>query len=344
MAAIVDGILASPPVVCFALAYGIIYGLLGIMDLTLAVRFSTGGLLAWAFSHALGEANPPSLSGELWLVALGGAMVVGQGSWWALCRLRSSDGLAMLVGSFGFLQIFEVALQVIFGTSPHVFRGHPVQQGTPILGSTATQLDFLAVGYALASILAVAWILHRTKFGHRLQVVAAGADLARTVFNLQPTRLEWHAVCLASAVLGPAGFLHAVGHGATSSSGARFGLLGFVAAIVAGRSRPLGAVFVAFALSVASSVAVRWPWTAQLIALCGCALGLGLGQVERRSVRLLGAVTVLLTLGAAAWLGDAFPGAALPRAWQPLVPWFIAALALLWRPLGVLRRAAEREA
>jgi branched-chain amino acid transport system permease protein len=348
MAAIVDGIVASPPVVCLALAYGIVYGLLGIMDLTVGVRFAAAGLAGWLLVAQLGIATNPASCPWLWLAVAAASASLGAVLWILLAPLRRGADLWMLVGSFGLACAVEAGLQGGFGAGPQVFRHYPVEVGLPILGTSATPLQILSVAYTAVAVGAVALLVERSPFGHRLRALAADREIARSVFGLRPARLEWAAVLLASSIVGPAGFLYAVGQGVSPTSGARLALLGFVAAILAGRYRPLAAAGMALVLTVASSVAVRWSVANVLLAVVGLAVALHLGRVGIRSRYgphwglIAGCAAALV---AAAEVAGVTPAIAhLPSAYQPLLPWLLAAVALLWRPQGVLAEPTGRVA
>jgi len=82
---VVDSLLMAPPYVCLAMAFGLSYGMLGVMDLTIAVRFAAAAYGGWIGSMLFGlypALDPAALFG-----ALGGAMIVSVAAWSLLAPL-----------------------------------------------------------------------------------------------------------------------------------------------------------------------------------------------------------------------------------------------------------------
>jgi branched-subunit amino acid ABC-type transport system permease component len=141
-----------------------------------------------------------------------------------------------------------------------------------------------------------------------------------------------------------------VGHGVAPASGSHVALLGLVAALVAGRNRPIGAAIVGLVFSVAASLAVRWPLVDLTIAV---AVGGGLLLLSRRGAGLHSptrsgprvALVVCAALALLLGIASVFATPAyLPSGYRPLVPWLIVICSLLWRPDGVFAEAEVRRA
>ena len=356
IAALVDGAFASRPVVCLALAYGIAYGLLGYMDLTVWVRMTVAGYAGWLTVEQLHVATHPAFAPQLWLAAIVGSVVCGALAWALLAPLQRGSELALLIGSLGLSYAASGALQGLFGTAPRVFTTYPVESGIPILGTTATPLQLCAAAYAAAATLVVALILHATRFGTKLEVIATNPEVAQTVFGLRKGRLAWAAMTLVSVIVAPAGLLLAIGGGVTPLTGFQQGLLAFVATITAGRRRPLAAPLVALLFVCVGSAAIRWTaFDLSLVATCAATAAVVYLVLIRklpmyRWRKAFALALAAATLPVAAVLAAAFGapaqgglwGAQLPAAFQPIVPYAVAVAALLWRPRGVLALRSER--
>jgi len=127
----------------------------------------------------------------------------------------------------------------------------------------------IALSYSIVAAVTVFVMLRLRGWGHNLQAVAADADLAETVFGLSRSRVEWTTAAAVAIILAPAGLFYAAGHGVTPTTGTDMSLLAFVAAIVAGRSRPIGAVLVVILLVAVRSVSIRWPLSQFILVVAG---------------------------------------------------------------------------
>jgi branched-subunit amino acid ABC-type transport system permease component len=351
-ASIVEGLLESSFVVCLALAYGLLYGTLRVMDLTVATRAAAAGYGGWWLASLLAHTGNPTLNPLVWLAAIGAALVVTFVLWALLAPLTKSAPLVMLVGSLGLSILLQATYQFLFGAAPRVFGAYPVERGIPFLGTSATRLQLISAIYAILALTVVAGIFHLTTFGKRLRTMAQDPEVAQAVFGIDVQRLAWLTVLLASALAAPAALLYCIGHGVSPFSGVQQGLLAFVASIVAGRERPLGSGFVALVLVVATTLAVK-TGIVELIAFSLLVRSAGyvvwryglhvppLVRVTFLAGAVLLAARVVTALFEAAGLSQ-ISGVRVPSEFQPLVPYALVAAALLWRPRGVLFTAEER--
>ncbi|MCE9637844.1 MAG: hypothetical protein K8T90_19260 [Planctomycetes bacterium] len=351
-----DGVIASPPVVCLALAYGIVFGVLGTMDLTLGVRFAASAYAAHAVTQVLGLEGDPAFHPAAWAAALAGGLVATMLTWWLVRQLEQAGQMAVLIGSLGLSFAVGAALQWAFGARPVGFAGHPVQVGHAILGTTVTPLEGLALAWTCVAVIVAAWTLTRTRFGDRLAIVSADPEFAHANLGLRRGPLAWRAVLLSACLIAPAGFLYGVGHGATSTTGSEQALLAFVAAIAAGPRRPIAAAGSAMLVVVAGRVAVRAQLLelAALMALAAILVPLALALARRRSQRattaivsalviaVLAAPTVAAAIRAVA--GTELGESRIPSGYQPLIPYLLLLVALLLRPRGIWAQREDRVA
>ena len=355
VASIFDAVIASSPVVCIALAYGIVYGILGLMDLTLSARFAAAAYAGWCVADRVNPAGNPAISAAVWVGAITGAMLLTVPTWVLLAPLTRRQPIVVLVGSLGLLSLTQAGFQALFGTAPKVFTGYPAETGIPFLGTAATPLQLLATGYMLLAVLSTALILSRTGFGDRLRAVAEDPEVAHSVFGLDVQRLTWQAVLFAGLLIAPAGLLHAVGNGVAPGTGSQFGLLAFVATIVAGRRRPFAAAGIALALALIGTLSTRWTLVEAIV--CVILGGGSIIAVRKMSSSLpvlargaVAAVALILAIVTSeycvALISDALPveisAFQIPSAYQPLIPYLAIVAALLWRPNGIFADLKQR--
>jgi branched-subunit amino acid ABC-type transport system permease component len=326
----------APPYVVVALAYGILYGLLGQMDLTVAARFTFaayGGAMA---QDILGW--NPAWDPAVWAAGVAFALALAAVCFLLFEPLARQPPLAVLVGSLGIGHALQALFQGAFGATPRSFDHYPVEAGIDLLGTTATPLQLAAVVYVAAVCAFMAWFLRRSGWARRLAAVAANADLAATVFGVSRRRIALQASLLTAGLVAPAAVLHAASHGVSPTTGIDIGLLAFVAAIIVGTGRPLGAAAAALGLVVLRSLAVRWPlW--ELLALASATAAIAaLRRAPRSTERRATAGAALAIAGAAlASRLVALRGSAVvvPGSLQDVVPYAAVVVALLLRPRGL---------
>ncbi len=353
--AFIDGLITSPLLVCLALAYGLVYGLLGVMDLTLGARVAMAGYGALMVAELLGVRSHPLGSVALWLGSLAGALLLATISWWLLAPLRKVESLAMLVGSLGLSYALVAAFQAVFGPTAQAFTSYPVEAGVKFLGTSATPLQLVSVLTMAVTFSALAWLLTRTRLGMAIEAVAADPELARTVFNIDRKRIEWVVVLGSSAVIAPVGFLYAVGHGVEPSTGSSQALLAFVCTIATGKFRPLWAGWTALGLGVFGSLVVGCN-VAQAILLVGSSavyfglLSFSRPQLLAPSTAIRLGIAVVLGLFTAEWLYGLFHPAPtsplvvhrLPSAFKWFAQFALLTALLIWRSEGLLARTLGR--
>lgn len=355
IAAIVDGLVTSPLLVCLALAYGLTYGLLGIMDLTIGARVAASGYGAWLAGQAVGITGNPVAAIPLWLGAVCGALLLGAATWSFLMPLLKTEALSMLIGSLGVSYCLSALFQVFLGANPVTFTTYPVEEGVRILGTTATPLQLTAVGYTLFLTLFLGWILARTRLGASLEVVATDPELGRTVFGLDQQRMAWLTVAITSAIVAPAGFLYAVGHGVSPVTGSGQALLAFVCTIATGRHRPMAAALIAFLIATFGAVLIGWNAVQWLLFGLALTVALVLSMTLRRfrpcplSITLVQTVVVGLAFAHYSYESIPFLGESswanyrVPSAFQWFAQFTLLTICLLWRSRGIMARAMSRE-
>jgi branched-subunit amino acid ABC-type transport system permease component len=346
MEALVDGLMLAPPYVCLSLAYGLVY-MLGILDLSVSARFTAAAYGGWICVRVLGwypAVDPVVLGGSV-LVAVATAAAC----WALLAPLARDNALVGLVGSLGLVYALQALYQLAFGAAPRVYTTYPVESGVTVFGAVGTPLQWAAMGYAVAAVVAVAILLHLPGWGQRLRAVAADPEIASAVLGIRPGRIAWASALFASVLVAPAAVLYGAGHGVSPSTGMDIGLTAFVAAIVAGRERPLGAAVTATFLVVLRSAAIRWSvWELSGAVISGgLAFWIGGCLCRAPAGRVLaglatGAVVFLAIRTVSGASGGLLPPVVVPAEFQDVVPYVLILAGLLLRPAGLLSIQPER--
>lgn len=240
-----------------ALGYTLIFGVLEIVNLAHGEVFMAGALLGYFLVDRLHLPLAAALAGAMAGAALLGAAL----EFLALRPLRRKgvDRLMALISTIG-LSIFlqNLALRLV-GAEPLPFRtalteAPPLRLG-PLVVSRA-QLLVLAVSVAL--MLALTWLLRRTRLGKGLRAVAENPDAA-ALLGVPVGRMVLAAVMLASALGGAAGVL--VGLSFVSvrpDMGYTYGLKGLAVIILGGLGSVPGAVLGGLLMGLVETLTVAY--------------------------------------------------------------------------------------
>src|SRR5687767_2077485 len=114
--------------------------MMGLMDLSVSVRFTAAAYGGWVASRWLGwyPAHDPLVL----LAAIAAAMLAAAICWALLLPLARDEPLAVLIGSLGLTYVLQAVFQLVFGPSPRVYSTHPVESGVVFLGATGTPLQW----------------------------------------------------------------------------------------------------------------------------------------------------------------------------------------------------------
>jgi branched-chain amino acid transport system permease protein len=258
---IADGISYAGLLFLVSLGLTLIFGVLGVLNITHGSLYAMGGytaasLTAFAMRHAL------DITPVLFLVLLLAAVVVGvlMGLLLEVVLLRyfqKKDPVIQLLVTFAAFVIFEDFQKLVWGSSPYSAGEIVSRLGTVELFDVTYTLYQMVVipGIALASYLGLLFFLKKTLWGkqtvalthHREMATALGVDvkkIATLVFVL-------------GAVLGALGGALAVPVSALSPGvGAEMIVLSFTVVASAGLGQITGALITALMIGLARSMAV----------------------------------------------------------------------------------------
>jgi branched-chain amino acid transport system permease protein len=173
-----NGIVAGSTYALFALGFTLMFGVLGVINLTYGFYFSAGALLALYLTAAFGA--------PIWLALPAASLIVGFAAVMLdgllLTRLRKAKApeLASLMVTLGAtLFLYSIATAVL-GTDirrfpPAVFDGGAYE----IDGVRLTLSQLLIVGTAALSVILLLLLMRRTKLGLAIRALAENSDAAQ---------------------------------------------------------------------------------------------------------------------------------------------------------------------
>jgi branched-chain amino acid transport system permease protein len=219
---------------------GLIYaavavGLALIWGITDVLNFAHGeflmlGMYAAYWMFTLGHVDP-TMSAPLVACLLGfvGFMTYSL----VIRRLQKGPPMAIILATFGLAVVLQ-QLAFIFFTPDYRSLPDTLISGSISLGGVSIGRPQVVTGIvALVVIVALFFLVYRTRWGHALQAVAEDRQVAALV-GISPDRVNAQVWVLGSAVVGLAGALLTTFFYVFPSVGTVFGLMAFVAVCMGG--------------------------------------------------------------------------------------------------------------
>jgi branched-chain amino acid transport system permease protein len=251
---LINGITLGAVYALFAIGYTLVFGVLDILNLAHAAIFTAAAFVAFAL---VGSGLPLVAAGTLAIVFGGLLGIALDRVAFAPLRARNAGTLAPLISSIGVGIIIEGVVRGVFGPDQHRFDIGPVSTAQLKFGRLSIgALDLVAVAVAIGFMLALNYVLLRTRLGRSIRAVAddrvaaaiLGVDLERTI------ALTFF---IASALGAAAGILIGLQYGTVSlDMGSRIELKGLAIIVLGGMGSITGAVLGAFILGIAETFSV----------------------------------------------------------------------------------------
>jgi len=219
-----------------ALGYTMVYGVLRFINFAHSDVFMVGAVAGCL----IGKHLP---AGTWWggLTCLVGAMIACAALGMLIERfayrpLRTSPRLNVLITAIGVSLFLEYTFQNehVFGAAPRAFPQVFPQVVWQLRGLTLSSNQLLVVGVALVLMVALQFIVFRTKIGTAMRAVALNPRAAQLV-GINPDVVVSFTFALGSALAGAGGILYALNYQSVEPlMGVMPGLKAFVAAVIGG--------------------------------------------------------------------------------------------------------------
>ncbi|MEB3249865.1 MAG: branched-chain amino acid ABC transporter permease [Merismopediaceae bacterium] len=199
---------------------------------------------------------------NLWLsmgLGMGGtilAMLLSEWLLWKPMRDRRASSTTLIIISIGLALFIRNGILLVWGGENQNYQG-PVIQAQEFLGLKLEYNRLLVIGMAIAAMIALHFLLQKTKIGKAMRAVADNVDLAR----VSGINVEWVVIWtwIITAVL-------------TALGGSMFGLITalkpnmgwflilpmFASVILGGIGNPYGAIAGGLIIGVAQEISVPW--------------------------------------------------------------------------------------
>ena len=263
-----------------ALGYTLVYGVLRLINFAHSEVLMTGGFAGYFYLHyTIGNhPAPTSLAVSLFYIVTGVIVSGVAGTLVALIierfayrplRRRNAPKLAYLISAIGASYFLLNLFGKEFGRYPEgtsqPFNDHVV---TTIGGAQFTMYDFVILGASVALMVALDFIVSRTKMGRAIRAVAQDAETA-SLMGVNVNRTIGSTFALGGFMGGAAGFFVAINQGIAYGMGFKPALLAFTAAVLGGIGNVRGAMIGGVVLGIVMFTPIYWfhqPWLEEVIA------------------------------------------------------------------------------
>jgi branched-chain amino acid transport system permease protein len=262
---LVNGIVIGSMYGLIAVAYTMIYGIVGLVNFAFGGIFmfgAFGGLVMIASPDAPVSPFLPSFGLPIWAGIIGG-IVVGVIVGLIVERisyrpLRGRPILTLLVASLAALIMLQSFGQFVFGADqapyPEVVSG----QSWKLFGAIVTQMDVLVVAVAAITMALFGVLVTRTPFGRAMRATGQDPDTAR-LMGIDVNGVVVAAFALGSALAALSGIMYAAQYQfASATMGFIPGLKGLVAAVLGGIGNLPGAFAGGMLLGVIETFAAAY--------------------------------------------------------------------------------------
>lgn len=249
------GLVTSAILALCAVGFTLQFGVSNIFNLAFGDVMTVSAFVAYAVNVDGGM--------NFW-VAMGAGAVTGAAASVLISRLiftpflrRGTSRFTMVMVSLAIAVILQNAIQAIAGTGYRSF--HQTQgRSLHLLGTILTPYQLIIIGIAVASMLALHFLLRFTRIGKALRATAADPELARSC-GIATDRVATIAWAVSGALCGLGGVTLALNLATYDFTFGNAFLLIIVAAAVFGSvGQPYGAMAGAVVIGMASEIAAIW--------------------------------------------------------------------------------------
>ena len=253
----VNGLFMGAIYALFALGYTLVFGVLHQLNLAHQAVFMLGAVAGWLAVVTFGF---PLWVGVVVAIVVGGLLgLLIERVAFAPLRSRPDDHFAGLISSIA-LGIVLVALALgTFGPDTVRFpRDAFPRIGFQIGGATITLLQLSILAIAVAMMVALTWLVNRTRMGRALRAVAENERAAR-LLGIDVERVTMGTYVLSSSLGATAGILFALAFNTIRvEMGLAIELKGLAVIIVGGLGSLPGAMLGGLILGLAEVFTIAW--------------------------------------------------------------------------------------
>ena len=270
---LINGLALGSILALIALGYTMVYGILRFINFAHGDIFMLGAFAGFYLAPKIALILPlPSIAGGIAVLVISMLICAALGvliERFAYRPLRKRPKLTVLITAIGVSLFLEYTGQFVFGAAPKKFPEIlPVTTVTQIGGLSLNSNQLMVLGVTLFLMLALRFIVLKTKIGTAMRAVAFNPEAA-ALMGVNTDVVISFTFALGSALAAAAGILWAINYPAIDPlMGILPGLKAFIAAVLGGIGNLPGAALGGFVIGIVETFVkgTRWSTWADAIA------------------------------------------------------------------------------
>jgi branched-chain amino acid transport system permease protein len=247
MQQVVNGLFLGSIYALFALGYTLVFGVLDILNLAHQAVFMLCAFTALALVGALHLHTLLAL--PLAVAAAGVVGVILERVAFRPLRGRADSNISGLISSLAAATILEAVAVAVPGQLRFPFGAVP-DRHLHVGGAVVSEVQAVIIGISVAMMIALTWLLRRTRLGRQIRAVAE-SPLAARILGVNVDRVIAASFFISSALGGAAGVLFGLAFNDVSADmGRSVELKGLAVIILGGMGSMPGAVLAGYGLGI----------------------------------------------------------------------------------------------
>ena len=249
-----DGLVLGALYSLVALGYSMVYGILKLLNFAHGDLFMVGAFMGFGLLTVLAGPVSSTLSIVPLIIVLFAVSMLGTGVLGVVIErvayrpLRNAPRIAPLISALGVVFFLESSVQLLTNSAHFLFSSYPVfaplfQPPVFTVGSSPVNvIQILVVGLAIVLMVALMYLVNRTRFGKAMRATAYDREAA-SMMGIDTDRVIATTFFIGSALAGAAGVMYGLWLSDTYFLvGFVYGLKAFTAAVVGGIGSIQGAM------------------------------------------------------------------------------------------------------
>jgi branched-chain amino acid transport system permease protein len=242
---LINGLVLGSMYALVALGYTMVYGIINLINFAHGDVLMVGALTSWTVVTLLADVGMPGWL--LLLVSLGCAIVVCSLLNFTIEKvayrpLRNAPRLAPLITAIGMSILLQTIAMIVWKPNPKpfpiLFPSEPIDLGGPVI----SVVQILILSTTAVLLLALLWLVHRTKLGRAMRATAENPRVA-ALMGVRPDMVISATFIIGASLAAVAGVMWAANYGTVQHSmGFLPGLKAFTAAVLGGIGNLAGAM------------------------------------------------------------------------------------------------------
>lgn len=247
---LINGISVGGVYALIASGYALIYSLLGFSNWAHGEVAMLGAYIA--LTSITGLHLPFPLAAVVGIVGAGVVSVVNERLFYRRIRENKSPTMFLMIAAMGLSTVFQNGAMLLFGSKFQMFPSFMPISSVSIGNLRIGVLDLMSLIVATIALVALEFLINKTKFGLGIRSVASNSYTA-SLLGINVDRMLAFVFLLAGALAGAAGILLGLKYNVYPTMG-NVGLKAFIASVFGGLGSVRGAIIGALIIGVVETL------------------------------------------------------------------------------------------